>query len=44
MLVDKSLGSNQEIFFNPARHDVSIRMLYTDYIKLAKPEIVALVL
>lgn len=39
MLVDQSLGDNEEIFFNPARHDVSIRMKYADYITLvhAKP-------
>lgn len=39
-LVDKSLGENEEIFFNPARHDVSIKMPYKDYEKLAQGEIV----
>lgn len=42
-LVDKSLGQNEEIFFNPARHDVSIKMKYADYVRLAKPEIVRIV-
>jgi len=41
MLVDKSLAQNKEIFFNPARHDVSIKMKYADYIKLANPELLA---
>lgn len=39
-LVDQSLGQNQEIFFNPGRHDVSIKMRYTDYAAAAKPEAV----
>lgn len=39
-LVDRSLAQNEEIFFNPARHDVSIRMRYADYLKLAVPEVV----
>jgi len=41
-LVDDSLSQNEEIFFNPARHDVSIKMRYTDYEKLAKPELLPL--
>ena len=43
-LVDKSLAENKEIFFNPGRHDVSIHMSYSGYIKLSQPEIVAVAL
>lgn len=39
-LVDKSLGNNEEIFFNPARHDISIKLRYEGYEKLAAPELV----
>ena len=39
-LVDKSLGQNEEIFFNPARHDISIRMKYLDYLGIARAEVV----
>ena len=39
-LVDKSLGQNDVISFNPGRHDTSIKMSYADYIKLAEPQIV----
>jgi prolyl-tRNA editing enzyme YbaK/EbsC (Cys-tRNA(Pro) deacylase) len=39
-IVDKSLGDNEEIFFNPGRHDVSIKMRYIDYLNLSTPEIV----
>lgn len=39
-LVDTSLAQNKEIFFNPGRHDVSIKMKYTDYQTLADAEIV----
>ena len=39
-LVDRSLGHNDAIFFNPGRHDVSIKMSYRDYEKLAVPELV----
>jgi len=42
-LVDKSLGANEEIFFNPARHDVSIKMKYIDYKRLAGAEPVSVV-
>ena len=41
-LVDMSLAQNEEIFFNPARHDVSIKMKYMDYQRLAKAEVVDL--
>lgn len=37
-LVDESLGQNVEIFFNPGRHDVSIKMKYDGYIGLAQAE------
>jgi Ala-tRNA(Pro) deacylase len=39
-LVDKSLGQNDIISFNPGRHDISIKMQYADYAKLASPEVV----
>lgn len=39
-LVDKSLGQNEDIFFNPGRHDVSIKMSYHDYAALAAAELV----
>lgn len=42
-LVDESLSQNQDVFFNPGRHDVSIRMPYDGYIRLAVPEIVAII-
>ena len=42
-LVDESLSQNIEIFFNPGRHDVSIKMYYRDYEKLAEPELVQVV-
>jgi len=41
-LVDTSLGQNQIISFNPGRHDVSIKMKYADYVKLANAEIVSI--
>ena len=41
-LVDASLAQNEEIFFNPARHDVSLKMRYVDYLQLAQPEVVSL--
>lgn len=40
-LVDKSLGQNKEIFFNPGRHDVSLKLHYKDYEMLAKAESVS---
>jgi aspartyl-tRNA synthetase len=40
--VDSRLGDNSEIAFNAGRHDRSIKMNYTDYLKLEKPEIVTL--
>ena len=41
-LVDDSLGQNESIFFNPARHDISIKTRYEDYQNLVNPEIVAM--
>lgn len=41
-LVDKSLSLNEEIFFNPDRHDISIKMKYAVYMQLANPEVVAI--
>ena len=40
-LVDTSLAQNEYIAFNPGRHDISIKMKYTDYIALARPELVS---
>jgi len=39
-LVDKSLSDNEIISFNPGRHDVSIKLRYRDFEKLASPELV----
>lgn len=39
-LVDKSLSQNESIFFNPGRHDISIKMKYADSQKLTWPEVV----
>ena len=41
-LVDKSLSQNKEIFFNPGRHDISIKMKYTDFLALASAESIAI--
>ncbi len=41
-LVDQSLSQNKEIFFNPGRHNISIKMKYADYVHLAHAEIVHL--
>lgn len=41
-LLDQSLAQNDEIFFNPARHDVSIKMKYQDYLQLAHAELAAI--
>lgn len=40
--VDKSLGQNKEIFFNPGRHDISIHVPYVSYEALARAEVVDL--
>jgi aspartyl-tRNA synthetase len=40
--VDQSLAGNQEIAFNAARLDRSIKMKYSDFIKVEKPTVVAL--
>ena len=42
-LVDKSLGKNEVISFNPGRHDTSIKMPYTEYRKLVNPEVVEVI-
>lgn len=39
---DSRLGENEEIAFNAARHDRSVKMKYIDFIKLEKPEIIEL--
>ena len=39
-LVDTSLAQNKEIFFNPGRHDISIKMKYTGYQKVSGTEYV----
>lgn len=38
-IVDRSLGANDVISFNPGRHTVSIKMRYADYRSIANPEI-----
>lgn len=40
--VDEKLGQNQEIAFNAARHDRSIKMKFEDYMKVENPKVVAL--
>ena len=37
-LIDLSLGKNEIISFNPGRHDISIKLRYEDYQKLAQAE------
>ncbi|HSX30355.1 MAG TPA: YbaK/EbsC family protein [Candidatus Saccharimonadales bacterium] len=39
-LCDLCVGRNETIAFNPGRHDVSIKLRYADYVRLARPEIV----
>jgi Ala-tRNA(Pro) deacylase len=39
-LVDKSLGQNEFIAFNPGRHDISIKMAYVDYMRLSRAELI----
>jgi len=38
-IVDKSLGANEVISFNPGSHTVSIKMSYADYQRAARPEL-----
>lgn len=38
-IVDSRLSENDEIVFNAGRHDRSVKMQYSDFIKLEKPEI-----
>ena len=40
-LVDESLADNAVISFNPGRHDISIKMKYTDYVTLSHPEVMS---
>lgn len=35
--VDSRLAENENIVFNAARHDRSIQMLYSDYIRVERP-------
>ncbi len=39
--VDARLSESNEIAFNAGRHDRSIKMKYTDFIKIEKPKIIA---
>lgn len=38
--VDSRLSDNDEIAFNAARHDKSIRMKYKDYIRIENPKVI----
>lgn len=38
-LIDPSLGKNEIISFNPGRHDVSIKLHYADYKRLAEAQV-----
>lgn len=38
-ICDTSLGRNEVISFNPGRHDISIKLNFSDYLRLANPEI-----
>ena len=38
--VDSRLAENEEIAFNAGRHDRSVKMKYSDYLKLENPEVV----
>lgn len=38
--VDSRLSDNDEIAFNPGRHDRSIKMRYLDFLKIEKPEVI----
>ena len=38
--VDSRLAENEEIAFNAGRHDRSIKMKYSDFVKVEKPELV----
>ena len=40
--VDSRLSENEEIAFNAGRHDRSIKMKYSDFVKLEEPEVVHL--
>lgn len=38
-VVDESLAQNETIFFNPGRHDISLKMRYADYLKVSTPQL-----
>jgi Ala-tRNA(Pro) deacylase len=38
-VLDPSLSENEYIFFNPGVHNKSIKMKYTDYLAISKPQI-----
>jgi Ala-tRNA(Pro) deacylase len=40
-LIDTSMIANKEIFFNPGVHNKSIKMKWTDYQSVVKPELVS---
>jgi len=40
--VDPRLSENKEIVFNAGRHDRSIKMRYSDFVRLEKPKIIQL--
>lgn len=42
MIVDPLLGENEIISFNPGVHDKSLKMNYTDYERIARPEIASI--
>jgi len=37
--VDSRLSENEEIVFNAGRHDISVKMRYSDFLKVEKPEV-----
>jgi Ala-tRNA(Pro) deacylase len=39
-LADETLSRSEIISFNPGRHDISIKLKYADYEKLARPEVI----
>ncbi len=42
-VMDPSLGENEIIFFNPGVHDRSIKMKFSDYVSISKPQIASIV-
>ena len=41
-IVDASLSNQDTISFNPGRHDRSIKIAFSDYVRLANPEIASI--